>query len=131
MKQAFVVLAVVVSLAFVSVAAAGTGGNPPQTTGGSKGKGTSTAKYNVSYADPFFGQVQCTGVHQIGKNFVNGQDSFTCTSTTGHLSNVSPGETLTLSVFGGWISDYNQAWASAFSGVVNSSGTAYTAVASY
>jgi hypothetical protein len=130
----FVLAAVLTAaLSIPALAAAGTGGNPPPTNGGSKGQGTSTVKYATSYTDPFFGAVRCTGVHQTGKNFgVNGQDSFTCASTTGRpLANTTPGEVLTLGVFGGWISDYNGVYATAFSGKVSLDGMSETAVASY
>jgi hypothetical protein len=78
------------------------------------GNGTDVTKYTATYTDPAVGPVTCTGVHQDGKNFPDstshlsgGQDSFTCTSTTGlPLTNVTPGEVVTLATFGGWISDY-------------------------
>jgi hypothetical protein len=83
--------------------------------------------------------VSCTGVHQSGKNTTTlGQDSFTCTSTTGlPLTNVTPGESLSLATFG-WNSDYwnlppfNKAvLATSFTGTVSSDGLSYTAVATY
>src|SRR5262249_2634475 len=122
----------------------GNGGTPPSSTGGSKGLGANIDHYTASYTDPYFGPVTCTGVHQTsGKNNQNfglgGQDSFTCTAQPAGtaLQNVTPNEMLTLSIFGGWYSDYyyyikNQyILASAFNGVVSPDGTSYTAVANY
>jgi hypothetical protein len=120
----------------------------------SSGTGTSVAHYTVSYIDPFFGPVTCTGVHQSGKNFggtaitgpgpsgpytppsgTGGQDSFTCTSTTGlPLTNVTVGESLSLATFGGWKSDFaplGGELATSFTGTVSGSGLSYTAVATY
>jgi hypothetical protein len=82
--------------------------------GNGNGNGTDVFKYSATYTDPAVGPVQCNGVHQNGKNFPDspsglsgGQDSFTCTSTTGlPLTNVTPNELVTLTTFGGWISDY-------------------------
>jgi hypothetical protein len=96
----------------------------------------------VTYTDPFFGPVSCTGVHQTGKNFpgtdngagtaTGGQDSFTCTSTSGlPLTNVTPNEALSLAVIGGWISDYDGQLANSFAGTVSSDDFSYTAVAGY
>jgi hypothetical protein len=118
----------------------GNGGTPPS-NGGVKNLGAQIEHYTSSYTDPYFGPVTCTGVHQSGgKNFGQmGQDSFTCTAQPAGaaLQNVTPNEMLTLSMFGGWYSDYyNQAGgelvlALAFNGVVSSDGTSYTAVANY
>jgi hypothetical protein len=122
----------------------------------SSGTGTSVAHYTATYTDNFFGPVTCTGVHQSGKNFggtpitgsgttshpysptsgTGGQDSFTCTSTTGlPLTNVTPGESLSLATFCcGWNSDFGPLGgeaASSFTGTVSGSGFSYTAVATY
>ena len=116
----------------------GQGGTNSQPTQGSvNGNGTQVAHYTATYSDYFFGPVTCTGVHQTGRNFGQfGQDSFTCTAQPAGavLTNVSPNETLTLSIFGGWSSDYYNYFgvshlANAFNGVVSSDGTSYTAVA--
>ena len=116
----------------------GNGGTPEPSTGGKKGLGAHIDHYLASYTDPYFGPVTCTGVHQTGKNFGQGQDSFTCTAQPAGaaLQNVTPNEMLTLNIFGGWYSDYYNLsgqglLASAFSGVVSSDGTSYTAVANY
>lgn len=104
--------------------------------------GIQVTHYTASYTDPFFGPVSCTGVHQTGKNFpgtdngfgvaVGGQDSFTCTSTTGSpLTGVTPNETLSFAVIGGWISDYDRQFANSFAGMVSSDGFSYSAVAGY
>jgi hypothetical protein len=127
------------------------------TTGVAAGNGTSVAHYTVSYNDPNLGPVTCTGVHQSGKNFpgstaitgpgpsgpyipgsgTGGQDSFTCTSTSGlPLTNLLPGQSLTLANLpgGGWASDFaplQGELASSFTGTVSSDGFSYTAVATY
>jgi len=101
----------------------------------SRGKGASIVHYKTSYTDPLFGPVQCAGVHQTGRMFsVNGQDSFTCTSTTGSpLTKVTPNESLSLATVGAWQSDSTTATllAVSFTGVVSSDGFSYTAVAVY
>jgi hypothetical protein len=93
------------------------------------------AAYTVAYPDPFFGAVTCTGIHKSGGHYgTGGQDSFTCTSTTGlPLTNVTPGEKLTLASLPSstWLSDYNGASAISFSGTVSSDMFSYTAVATY
>jgi len=120
----------------------GNGGTPAPSSGGVNGLGAHIFHYTSSYTDPFFGPVTCTGVHQEGKNFGPwGQDSFTCTAQPAGAAlgnNVTPNETLTLGIIGGWYSDYGNlknppqvVYASAFNGVVSSDGTSYTAVASY
>src|SRR5579863_5777359 len=120
------------------------------TTALAKGsEGVTVAHYNVTYpwsvdADGTVHSVNCTGVHQTGKNFPGtatsgGQDSFTCTSTDGTpLAFLTAGEVLSLSTwnFGGcdltvapscWLSDYfgqfglNVA-ATSFSGSVSETG---------
>jgi len=104
----------------------------------------STVKYTAAYTDPFFGPVSCSGVHQTGKNFGQyGQDSFTCTSTTGNplSNNVFPGESLSLATTHGWYSDYYYYYyiaspsftlfASSLTGTVSSDGNSYQAVANY
>jgi hypothetical protein len=95
--------------------------------------------FSATYNDYFFGTVTCTGVHQTGKNFLPwGQDSFTCKAQPAGavLANVFPNQTLTVSTFGGWLSDFGNLiggsyYATAFNGVVSSDGTSYTAVARY
>jgi hypothetical protein len=79
--------------------------------GTGNGNGTDVFKYSVSYTD-VFGPVTCTGVHQIGKNFPGnatsgGQDSFTCTSSTGLplTGGATPGLAIPL-LPGQWFSDY-------------------------
>ena len=116
----------------------GNGGTPSPSYGGVKNLGAHIDHYIASYDDPYFGSVTCTGVHQTGKNFgygpSSGQDSFTCTAQPAGavLQNVTPNEMLTLSMFGGWYSDYNNTlFALAFTGVVSPDGTSYTAVANY
>jgi hypothetical protein len=117
----------------------GNGGTPAPSTGGVNGLGAHIVHYTATYPDYYFGQVTCTGVHQTGKNFGQyGQDSFTCTAQPAGavLQNVTPNEMLTLSMFGGWVSDYSiltggYVLASAFSGMVSPDGTSYTAVANY
>jgi hypothetical protein len=142
MKKAIIsLMALMVSLTITLAGSHGfgNGGTPPPSNGGVKGIGTQIVHYTSSYTDPFFGSVTCTGVHQSGRNFGQwGQDSFTCTAQPAGaaLQNVTPNETLTLSIFGGWYSDYYNLsgqglLASAFSGVVSSDGTSYTAVANY
>jgi hypothetical protein len=114
------------------------------TTGVAAASGTTVAHYNVSYIDPVVGPVNCTGVHQYGKNFpgtatTGGQDSFICTSTTGvPLTGVTPNQVLTQPFLGvGWWSDYfiqlngSHILATSFSGTVSGSGTSFTAVAGY
>jgi hypothetical protein len=133
--------ALAAALAALSLSATALADTPPSTDGGSQGKGVSTVKYRAAYTDRFFGPVSCTGVHQTGKNFgPYGQDSYTCTSTTGSpLPNVSPGESLTLATSNGWYSDYYYfavspatiVFAAAFTGTVSDDGESYTAVASY
>jgi hypothetical protein len=104
------------------------------------GNGAQTTQYKASYTDSNFGPVSCAGVHQVGKNFPGlGQDSFTCTSTTGlPLTNVVPGQVIT---FGPnrWFSDYY--WFAAdprqyvldtsVEGTVSLDGMSYTAVAKF
>jgi hypothetical protein len=134
MKRISAIVAIVVAaLSITSAAFAGAGGNPPSTNGGSKGNGTQTVKYTAVYTDYFFGPVSCSGVHQTGKNFgSNGQDSFTCTSTSGlPLTNTYPGELLSASTFGGWLSDFNGLGATSFAGTVSADGFSQSAVALY
>jgi hypothetical protein len=145
MKFRAIVGGLTLALLITGSAFAATGGNSGNGTSGSingNGKGTATVQYKSSYTDPFFGPVRCTGVHQSGKTtlaFAQGQDSFTCTSTSGlALTNVTSGEALSLSTFSGWISDYflllsppQTVYATSFSGTVSSDGFSYTAVAGY
>jgi hypothetical protein len=99
----------------------------------------------VSYTDYIFGPVNCIGVHQTGKNFLGdstsgGQDSVTCTSTTGSpVTGVTPGELDYIGV-GGWCSDYfgqllvdNSCVLNtiAFTLTVSSDGFSYSGVALY
>ena len=133
-------MALMVSLTITLAGTKGNGfGNGGIPQGGVTGNGTQVAHYTATYIDYFFGSVTCTGVHQTGKNFGQGQESFTCTAQPvgAVLTNVTPNQTLTLGTFGGWQSDYanlmgwNYPLASAFSGLVSSDGTSYTAVANY
>jgi hypothetical protein len=127
--------------AFASASGIGGSGSGVGSTSQNQGKGTTTTQYKSSYTDPFFGPVSCTGVHQFGKNTGSlGNDSFTCTSTTGlPLTNVTAGEILTLATFCcGWISDYysllsppQTIFATSFNGTVSGDGMSYTAVATY
>jgi hypothetical protein len=107
-------------------------------TGGNQGKGAQVNHYTANYADPVFGQVSCTGVNQVKSGSM--QDSFTCTSTPAgaSLQNVTPNEQITLPGGGGqgtipgWISDFDgSSYAKTFSATVSSTGTSYTAVATY
>jgi hypothetical protein len=139
----FIAMVVVAALSMSATAFAGNGngGSPPPTDGGSTGKGVSTTKYKVAYTDVFYGPVSCAGVHQEGKNFGDwGQDSFTCTSTTGNpLRNIAPGQSVSLSTTGGWYSDYYYfvaspsfiLFATNLSGTVSDDGYSVTAVANY
>jgi hypothetical protein len=108
--------------------------NSPSATAG---KGTQTIQYKTTYTDPVMGPVTCAGVHQVNKNTsANGQDSFTCTSTSGHpLTIVTAGQPLPNF---GWISDYfsgqtpsSTVYASSLTGTVSPDGMSYTAVATY
>jgi hypothetical protein len=133
--------ALAVAIAALSLCATALADTLPPTDGGSQGRGVSTIKYTAVYTDFFYGPVSCTGVHQTGKNFGEyGQDSFTCTSTTGGpLPHVSPGESLTLATTNGWFSDYyyfavvpgTVLYATSLTGTVSLDGESYTAVASY
>src|SRR5262245_29328189 len=126
-------MALMVSLTITLAGTNGFGnGGTPQ--GGVTGKGTQVQHYTSTYADPFFGPVTCTGVHQTKKDS-SVQESFTCTAQAGGtLWNVSANETLTLaSIGGGWISDFWMlgipqvvSYASDFNGVVSSDGKSYT-----
>jgi hypothetical protein len=140
MKRLIGLAVIVAALSMSSVAFA----NSSPIAGDANGIGTSqggknmqTTQYRATYTDAFFGPVSCTGVHQQGKNTpALGRDSFTCTSTVGGLSNVTPGQSLTLSNIGGWFSDYyNQlaqfVLATSFSATVSLDGMSYDAVASY
>jgi hypothetical protein len=134
-------MALMVSLTITLAGTNGNGfGNGGIPQGGVTGNGTKVWHYTASYTDSFFGPVTCTGVHQEGKNFgTYGQESFTCTATPAGalLTNVYPNEALSIGIFGGWQSDYapligkSYPLANAFSGVVSSDGTKYTAVANY
>jgi len=80
-------------------------------SGTSNGKGVDVIHYSLAYTD-VNGPVNCVGVHQTGKNFPGtatsgGQDSFTCTSTTGLqlTGGAFPGQVIPIAV-GGWQSDY-------------------------
>jgi hypothetical protein len=105
--------------------------------------GTTVAHYSLAYTD-FGGPVNCIGVHQTnakvfpGTLTSGGQDSFTCTSTTGSaLTGVTPGQVIPVEV-NGWQSDY---FASigisgvlntiAFNLTVSADGFSYSGVADY
>ena len=133
-------MALMVSLT-ITLAGTGNGfGNGGIPQGGTTGNGTKVWHYTATYTDYYFGSVTCTGVHQEGKNFgTYGQDSFTCTAQPAGATlplYLSPNQTLTLSLFGGWSSDYwslngGSHLATAFNGVVSSDMKSYTAVANY
>jgi hypothetical protein len=102
-------------------------------TGGASGKGTQVTHYTATYSDPNFGPVSCVGVNQA-KAKQPAQDSFTCTSTSGHpLGSLTPGQSLNLGniPYGAWVSDYNNAWATSLNGTVSADGMSYTATAIY
>jgi hypothetical protein len=55
------------------------------------GKNNATTQFKASYDDSLTGPVTCTGVHHSGRLYSRyGQDSETCTSTTGVLANPQP-----------------------------------------
>jgi hypothetical protein len=119
--------------AFAGIATAGTGPSYGSSAiGGASNNGTSVNHYTATYNDSFFGPVSCTGVHQVKQGKAT-QDSFTCTSTSGTtLTNVTPGQPLTLSTIYGWTSDTgNGTYAQSFTGTVSADGMSYTAVATY
>jgi len=123
------------ALASASSIGGGTSANGVGTIQG--GKNNQTQQYKASYVDPIMGPVACAGVHQTGKSYsAQGQDSFTCTSTTGSpLTNVYPGEVLTTADFG-WFSDYymllgQAVLATNFTLTVSADGLSETGVASY
>jgi hypothetical protein len=98
--------------------------------GGAQNKGTSVTQYKTTYTDYFFGSVSVSGVHQVKNGAA--QDSFTATSTNGGLTSVTPGQHLSLSDIGGWISDFDgQNYAKTFSASVSLDGMSYTAVVTY
>jgi hypothetical protein len=119
-------------LAFAGIALAGSGSNyGASSVGGNSGNGTAVNHYTADYADYFFGQVHCVGVHQVKNNKAT-QDSFTCTSTNGPFTTVAPGSQLTLANIGGWISDSGSGqYATSFNATVSADGMSYTAVATY
>ncbi|GGB41421.1 hypothetical protein GCM10011492_35440 [Flexivirga endophytica] len=100
------------------------------------GKNMATTQYEANYRDPVMGPVQCTGVHQTGKNAPGlGTDSFTCASTTGFpLRTFSPEQDLSGIQ---WNSDYypilnnSLAVSTSVSGQVSADGMSLTAVATY
>jgi hypothetical protein len=122
MKRISLVAALLGALAFSAIALAG---------------GTTVLHYDTSYVDPQFGAVHCTGVNQVKNNgAVKGtvQDSFTCASTTGlPLTNLMPGQALNLGNIpgGGWVSDFNTAWALSLDAKVSADGMSYSGVAVY
>lgn len=132
--------ALAVALAALSLSASARADTSEPADAG-QGSGVSIVKYRAAYTDFFYGPVSCVGVHQTGKNFgPYGQDSFTCTSTTGGpLPHVSPGQALTLATTNGWFSDYyyfvavpaTVLFATGLTGTVSLDGLSYTAVASY
>lgn len=121
-------------LAFAGIAAADTGTSKPGNSfgTGANGNGTSVLHYDLSYNDSFFGSVDCTGVQQVKKNQPM-QESFTCKSTSGlPLTNVNPGQTLTLANIGGWQSDPGYtSLAKTFNATVAADSMSYSAVATY
>jgi hypothetical protein len=119
-------------LAFAGIASAttvpGTSGNT--SPGGYTGKGTVVTHYVATYADPVFGQVSCTGVNQVKKSAPM-QDSFTCTSTQGGLTGVTPGQVINWGP-NMWISDFDGIhYDSSFTATVSADGMSYTGVAIY
>jgi hypothetical protein len=98
-------------LAFAGIAVADTGSvntAGSSALGGASGNGTQVSHYTATYADPIYGPVSCTGVHQVknGKSGQSTQENFTCTSTTGSpLQGVTAGQSLTFAP-GGWWSDW-------------------------
>jgi hypothetical protein len=73
----------------------------------------STAAYGpVSYEDPKFGPIECSGKHETntkkgfaGNETEGGRDVFTCKSTTGEPIKTTEGHGTAVS-FAGWDSDY-------------------------
>jgi hypothetical protein len=98
------------------------------------------AHYNVRYTDQVVGPVDCIGIHKSGGKYggtagipgTGGQDSFTCTSTTGSpLTGVTPNEAYPLAV-NTWASDYNGALNTiATTLTVSADGFSYSGVVSY
>jgi hypothetical protein len=134
MKRFALVSALLGALALSGIAMAGTEITTPGNSSGTgaNSKGTSVTHYTTSYTDGWFGDVSCTGVHQV-KAKQPTQDSFTCTSTTGSpLGVVTPGETLSYpGNYPGWNSDFDGAFANTFNATVSADGMSYTAVATY
>jgi len=67
------------------------------------GRNQTTTQYRASYTDGLSGPVTCSGVNHTGKNIASarGRDTFTCTSTVGHLAtNITVGQS------GAWFSDF-------------------------
>jgi len=105
------------------------------------GNVTTVEHYRSAYNDYFYGPIACSGAHQTGKNFGQwGQDSFTCTSTTGNpLPGVSPDQSIDLATTNGWYSDYwyfiaspgFRLYATSLTGQVSDDGMSFSAVASY
>ncbi|MDA8439686.1 MAG: hypothetical protein M0Z51_12635 [Propionibacterium sp.] len=99
-----------------------------------------TTQYKSSYTDSVLGPVSCSGVHQTGKNTSTlGQDSFTCTSTTGApLVNSGLLAAIASDPAGSsyWQSDFYQlegqfVRARTFAYTLSPDGLSYTAVATY
>lgn len=138
-------LGVVALPVLAAVSGAGKDNLSPNTTVATQKPKFSAPVYDVSYTDPFFGPVRCTGVHltfvhPAAANTINvlGNDTFMCTSTSdGPLTGVHSGDTLSLGTIGGWISDYynlkgRTVYAKSFTGIVWSpDGYSYTATAVY
>jgi hypothetical protein len=121
-----------VVLAFAGVAMAGTTTSTPGNSNGTgtNGKGTAVTHYVATYTDGFFGAVNCTGVNQVKKGTAT-QDSFTCTSTQGGLTNVTPGQVINWGP-NMWLSDFNgTSLDQTFTATVSADGMSYTAVATY
>jgi hypothetical protein len=122
-------------------AATGSAGNAASNVAQAPGAAFRAPTYQVAYVDSFFGPVVCTGVHiETGPTTdmtgMQSNDTFMCTSASGTLTNVTPGEVLSLGTFGGWLSDYFQqqnrnVYATSFNGVVWPNGMTYTATAVY
>lgn len=80
---AVAILTVAPSVPAWASANAGPGGLTNDIGSSQGGANMTTTQYQTSYTD-MLGPVSCSGVHQTGKNTsALGQDSFTCTSTTG------------------------------------------------
>lgn len=104
------------------------------------GANMTTTQYKSTYTDPLFGPVSCSGVHQVGKNTsALGQDSFTCSSTTGApITNPDVLATIAANPGGGywWQSDFyvlqgESVRAVTFTYTLSPDGLSYSVVATY